>query len=81
MRAYDGGNAGGRRSRSRAGERCRCTGKPRALARAVSEVLSDRTGLRARGNLARKKAVERYSQSATVSALTSLYRMKTKEAT
>ena len=56
-------------------------GNPEALARAVSEALSDRTGLRARGNLARKKAVERYSQSATVSALTSLYRMKTKEAT
>ena len=51
------------------------------LARAIGEALSDRTGLRARGNLARKKAMERYSLSGTLSALTSLYRMKTKEAT
>jgi len=54
-------------------------GNPEALARAVSEALSDRTRLRARGELARKKALERYSLSGTLTALTALYRMKPKE--
>ncbi len=55
------------------------TGNPEALARAVREVLSDRTRLRARGELARKEVLKRYSLSGTVTALTALYRMKTEE--
>lgn len=56
-------------------------GNPEALALAVGEALSDRTSLRARGRLARRKVMARHSQSSNLSALASLYRMKTKEGT
>jgi glycosyltransferase involved in cell wall biosynthesis len=48
-------------------------GDPAALASGILEALSDRRRLRARGILARKKAVERYSLSGTVAALRSMY--------
>jgi glycosyltransferase involved in cell wall biosynthesis len=48
-------------------------GDASALASGVLEALSDRRRLRARGLLARKKAVERYSLSGTVAALRSIY--------
>jgi glycosyltransferase involved in cell wall biosynthesis len=48
-------------------------GDPQALASGILEALSDRRRLRARGILARKKVVERYSLSGTVAALRSIY--------
>ena len=55
------------------------TGNHEALARAIREVLSDRTRLRHRGKLAREEAKKRYSLSDTVTALTKLYRIQTEE--
>ena len=49
------------------------TGDVRALAHAVASALSDRARLRARGALARRKVVARYSVSSTVKELESLY--------
>lgn len=46
---------------------------PSALASGILEALSDRRRLRARGILARKKVVERFSLSGTVAALRSVY--------
>lgn len=54
---------------------------PGALARAVVDVLSDRPRLRARGHLAREKAMERHSLASTLKALPSLYRFPAKEET